>query len=258
LAKSETIRAIDMATCTKLRSEITAALNPIATRFGIQFDLGRLTFNSDNARGKLTMTVVDPAPVTGTLNVPVVPLLATQGVVPPGLPIDQSAVGKTVTYRDGDYEILGVDLTRYQRNGSRGRCVALRRVKDQKGGFFATPRQIAEMLPIVGGTDPDTYPGDWTYHTGESFDTYQARTDAMFEKIADSIIRFPRADGYAVYFVESLRPLRLKHVPYGDAYRVEPATLRGLRESEVRAMLAREQATSRKLAEARITKRKRA
>jgi len=36
------------------------------------------------------------------------------------------------------------------------------------------------------------------------------------------------ADGYALYRVESTKPLTLVHLPHGDAYRVHPATIRGL------------------------------
>jgi len=40
-------------------------------------------------------------------------------------------------------------------------------------------------------------------------------------KHAGETIRFPVADGYAIYVVLSLHPVKLIHVPYADAYQFE-------------------------------------
>jgi hypothetical protein len=37
-------------------------------------------------------------------------------------------------------------------------------------------------------------------------------------KYAGEIVRIPHADGYASYMVISLKPLKLIHIPLGDAY----------------------------------------
>jgi hypothetical protein len=55
------------------------------------------------------------------------------------------------------------------------------------------------------------------------------------------VIRFQRADGYALYMVWSTKPLALIHIELGDAYSVEDALLRGLRLSDVREQVEREQ-----------------
>lgn len=48
------------------------------------------------------------------------------------------------------------------------------------------------------------------------------------------VVRFPVADGYALYAVVKERPLTLRHVPFMDGYEADPATIRGLRIADVR------------------------
>lgn len=50
-------------------------------------------------------------------------------------------------------------------------------------------------------------------------------------------IRFPWADGYAIYFVKSVSPPVLQHVPVGDAWRIPYAHIRGVRAADIRDML---------------------
>jgi hypothetical protein len=54
------------------------------------------------------------------------------------------------------------------------------------------------------------------------------------------IVRWPRADGYAQYMVWTTRPLALIHIATGDAWMVEDALMRGLRLSDIQAMVERE------------------
>jgi hypothetical protein len=44
----------------------------------------------------------------------------------------------------------------------------------------------------------------------------------------DNIMSFPIADGKAFYKVIKERPLTLQHIPFGDAYEVYPALIKGL------------------------------
>lgn len=53
-------------------------------------------------------------------------------------------------------------------------------------------------------------------------------------------VRWPRADGYARYIITREEPLTLAHLDIGDAWRVEPALIRGLRLADVRAMVDHE------------------
>lgn len=47
------------------------------------------------------------------------------------------------------------------------------------------------------------------------------------------LMRFPVADGYAIYRVSKSKPLTLQHVPVSDAYEIPPAHIRGITMAEV-------------------------
>lgn len=51
------------------------------------------------------------------------------------------------------------------------------------------------------------------------------------------VVKWGRADGYAVYMVYNVKPLQLIHLAIGDAYQVEDALIRGLRPSDVEQMI---------------------
>lgn len=105
--------------------------------------------------------------------------------------------------------------------------------------IVATPKDIAESF-------------EWV--KGEDYKAYQARSDAMFDKltaesdalpegaVVGAIITFPFADGHAMYRVASAKPLKLQHLPYGDAWHADPAMIRGLRLSEVEQKVKRSRA----------------
>lgn len=74
------------------------------------------------------------------------------------------------------------------------------------------------------------YPGDWKWRPGEDSKTYFSRIDNLIASIPqDRIMTFPVCDGKALYFVMSEKPLVLQHIPFGDAYKIPDAHLRGLR-----------------------------
>lgn len=62
----------------------------------------------------------------------------------------------------------------------------------------------------------------------------QAAKEATPENPTGALLRFPWADGYALYLVASVRPLVLRHVPYGDAWQIPQAHVRGLTLADVR------------------------
>lgn len=75
---------------------------------------------------------------------------------------------------------------------------------------------------------------DW-----DDYDDIDAHIQAQEEALGeiDDVVRFPRADGYAIYRVVELdgpdgEPL-LQHVPFGDAYRLPAAHVRGLRKEDI-------------------------
>jgi hypothetical protein len=88
--------------------------------------------------------------------------------------------------------------------------------------------------------DKNSYPGNWGLSHGETWKDYSRRTEAMLDAIRGDVMRFPVADGYAFYYVKSRKPLVLQHVPYGDAWTIPDAHIRGLRLVDVDEMLERE------------------
>ena len=79
------------------------------------------------------------------------------------------------------------------------------------------------------------------YGDFNSFNQYLKEEERRFEKLDQTrIIRFPRADGYALYFVKSINPPILRHIPYGDAWTVEPPLIRGLLPEDLKQMLEKE------------------
>lgn len=91
--------------------------------------------------------------------------------------------------------------------------------------------------------------GNWELgNTGNIFEE-QERLLAELEKVSSSlngndvvgaIIRFPIADGYALYRVTKEKPLTIQHIPFGDAWSIDSAYIRGLRLVDVKALISRE------------------
>jgi hypothetical protein len=67
----------------------------------------------------------------------------------------------------------------------------------------------------------------------EPYREYDKRVSEILKNIGDQVIKFPVADGYALYFVKTLKPLVLQHIPAGDAWRISAAEIRGLRIADV-------------------------
>jgi hypothetical protein len=228
MRSSGKITAFNNGNLAELRTAIKVALATVEARYGVAFSLdGSIRYSPAEGNTKLTMRVLEPAPVAP----PKAP-----GRFPAGsyLGLTNADIGKTVRFSNGEFRIVGYDDT------ERTKRVMLVRVSDGKAGFKAPARDITDLLGITQqDTSADSYPGDWEFKQGESFEVYEKRTDALLKAIpADKIISFPIADGRAMYYVDSIRPLRLRHIPYGDAYRVLPATLRGLRPADVERMIA--------------------
>ncbi len=72
----------------------------------------------------------------------------------------------------------------------------------------------------------------------------QQPDDPDEEGLEGTMLRFPQADGYAHYRVVGTDPLQIQHIPFGDAYRIPAAHVRGLREEDVRQQLERREALS--------------
>lgn len=86
---------------------------------------------------------------------------------------------------------------------------------------------------------------------GEGFSEYLTRTDRLLAELQEkeaalpegtyvgAVLRFPYADGYAMYLVQKTRPLTLQHIPFGDAWHIPEAHLRGLNLDDVKEQVAR-------------------
>ena len=82
---------------------------------------------------------------------------------------------------------------------------------------------------------------------GTSFDAHfkveRERLDALeaaataSKTLLHQLVRFPQADGYALYRVVKEQPLTLQHIPFGDAWQVPYAMIRGLRRVDVARMV---------------------
>ena len=60
------------------------------------------------------------------------------------------------------------------------------------------------------------------------------------EKNVGEVIKFPAADGYALYMVASMKPVELVHIPIGDAWCFQYAHL--LTEKEIQENIDQEKA----------------
>lgn len=96
--------------------------------------------------------------------------------------------------------------------------------------------------------------GEWDMQDGEDFKDYSKRTDGMFKALTDAaatvpegsvvglLMSFPIADGCATYRVSKESPLTLEHVPYGDAWQIPYAHIRGIRKADALEQARRERA----------------
>jgi hypothetical protein len=97
--------------------------------------------------------------------------------------------------------------------------------------------------PVAGFEEPS---GD--------FSSFFERQDKLLKDLQDKeaalpegtyegvILRFPHADGYAMYLVAKTSPLTLQHIPYGDAWELPAAHLRGVNLADVKAQAERNKA----------------
>ena len=60
-------------------------------------------------------------------------------------------------------------------------------------------------------------------------------------EIVGALVRFPAADGYAVYRVVADSPLELQLIPFGDSWQIAAPHMRGLIKEDILEMLERDQ-----------------
>ncbi len=87
---------------------------------------------------------------------------------------------------------------------------------------------------------PYPLPAATTYRDGDPQIAEYDRLDAVARTLDDSeyvgaIVRWQVADGYAEYLVTSMAGSgTLQHIPFMDAYTVDPALIRGLRKTDIK------------------------
>lgn len=102
---------------------------------------------------------------------------------------------------------------------------------------YAAPEEITWEMPKEWGRDV----------LGKSLNEYEEKVRAWIKEntackdpIVGEIVKTGVADGYACYMVASTKPLQLIHMEYLDAWHADRVWLRGLRLSDVRAMVERD------------------
>lgn len=89
---------------------------------------------------------------------------------------------------------------------------------------------------LVLSTNPDIM--ERLNEEGIKFDKLQERSDSLSGgEIVGAVLRWSRGDGYAYYLVTNDSPPTLRHISFGDEWRVEPALIRGLRKQDILDML---------------------
>lgn len=72
--------------------------------------------------------------------------------------------------------------------------------------------------------------------------TWCEEHNASNGKLVGETISFQVADGYAQYMIFSTKPLRVIHMSMADGYNADPILIRGLRVSDVKDLIKRDQA----------------
>lgn len=86
-------------------------------------------------------------------------------------------------------------------------------------------------------TLPPLNMGDWrTSAHVKAYDALEDEDEAARDRgeIVGRLVRYPIADGYAVYKIVSAKPLTLAHVDYMDGWTIPAAHLRGINLASVK------------------------
>lgn len=90
---------------------------------------------------------------------------------------------------------------------------------------------VTGYVPLIPDVDPEDY---YKY-------PHELQEKAMDKLLATGrVIRFPRGDGYAFYFVPVSRKNELWFIPYGDQWEEDEIILRALRKKDIEELMIRE------------------
>lgn len=103
--------------------------------------------------------------------------------------------------------------------------------------------KLANTQIVVDMQRPGEDTMSYITRSHQEIDKLLAVSNALSDdQIVGGIVRFPVADGYAMYQVTSEKPLTLQHIAYGDCWNITAAHMRGLRKADIQEMLQREKA----------------
>ena len=103
---------------------------------------------------------------------------------------------------------------------------------------------MAQVFRAPEGFEAPTldYRGDWQQQEADYLQRLADRCKMNgTNPLLGEVIRFQRGDGFAQYMVWSTKPVQLIWLELGDAWQVEEALTRGLRLSDIREQVEREQ-----------------
>lgn len=102
-------------------------------------------------------------------------------------------------------------------------------------------RLLRESYPLP---EMDFAAKDWNQTEHERAMTALLNASKSLERgqVIGKMLTWPVADGQAWYLVTKEDPLTVQHVPYSDAWTVDPIFIRGLRRSDVLEMQERDRA----------------
>lgn len=100
------------------------------------------------------------------------------------------------------------------------------------------------MAILVPTENPERYMRKY----GQTWEEWHKVHDEIWEELAAAskgvrsddeslngfLLTFPVADGRAIYRIVSTQPLKIEHIPLGDAYRIPDAHIRGLNLDDAR------------------------
>lgn len=105
---------------------------------------------------------------------------------------------------------------------------------------------MAKLAGKYPGFNDKREGSSWEEHHEEqgrllkAIEANSAKVNPESDNLESAVIKFQVADGYAVYVVSKNNPLTLQHVPYGDGYQANEATIRGVNKNTVRTQLKRD------------------
>jgi hypothetical protein len=109
------------------------------------------------------------------------------------------------------------------------------------------------MAKVYSAPEEFEVPDIVEFYRNKKFDEYGKACEEYKQKIKDfckknspsksdlvgEVYSHQYADGYAQYVVFQTSPLELIHLPLGDAWNIDAATMRGLRVSDIKSRIRR-------------------